>query len=171
MKRGTRAYLELSFGMIFSIILIIVFLAFTGYVLTKLVGGGDKAQIAKFTNDLRNDITRAWVSSYVSETNEYNLPKKIEHVCFIDFSSDGGGKGSPDNTELYDELNMEYFGEGEMVLYPADSGEGLDSNTLEHVNLTKITKSENPYCIENKKGKISITIKKGYRENLITLTR
>ena len=164
-----KGQLNLSFGMIFSIILIIVFLTFTFYVITKLVGGGENAQLAKFTNDLQNNIDRAWVGSQASDTNEYKIPKKVELVCLIDFSEDSDG--SPSNKDLYEELELEYFEEGNLVIYPVDAGGSFGSNVLEHINLTEIVDGENPYCIESNKGEISITIKKDYGETLVKITR
>lgn len=80
-KRAKKAQLKISFGMIFSIILIIVFLAFAGYAIMKIINFQGDAQIGIFLNDLQGDIDSLWNSESGSFDREYKISKKIESVC------------------------------------------------------------------------------------------
>ena len=140
-KRGA---LELSFGMIFSIILIIVFLAFGFYAIMKFIDLQNSIQIENFLRDFQNDVDKMWKSSQGSQNLVYSLPNKISAVCFK-------------NDEFQ---NLEFI-----------SKEIIKGKMIEHIDIEKITEDENPYCIQNVKGKISLTILKDYGETLVRVER
>lgn len=159
--------MKLSFGMIFSIILIIVFLAFAFYVISLLIGGQDKTLVLNFKGDLQNDVDKIWRGSgSLTNPDGYNLPKKIQLVCFIDFSKNSKGK----NSEIYANLKKVYSGFENLIFYPVGSAQGLDSAEIKHINLGEITIKENPYCIDNN-GKVHLTIKRDYGEEGVIVTR
>ncbi len=76
-----RGQIKLSFGMIFSIILIIIFLIFAFYGIKMILNFQKEANIGKFVNDLQNDVNKMWQNSG-SQIKTYILPKNIEEVCF-----------------------------------------------------------------------------------------
>ena len=78
MKRGQ---LKLSFGMIFSIILIIVFIVFAFYAIKMILNLNKEAGVGKFVTDLQDDVDEKWVNKG-SQGYEYSLSKDIEEVCF-----------------------------------------------------------------------------------------
>jgi len=141
MKRGKNGQIKLSFGMIFSIILIIVFLAFAFYAIKIFLGIQDAAQTGKFINDLKSDIDRVWKSTESSEEKEYVLPSKIEAVCY-------------EYENLF--FQSDKFFEGEQI---------------SHIDTSKITSTENPFCIENVRRKVKLTLVKEIGEALVTITR
>lgn len=161
-----RGQMKLSFGMIFSIFLIIIFLTFAFYAITKFMDNANVAQAGKFVSNLQNDIDKMWKGSQGSETISYSLPSKIKYVCFIDYGSETSG---PYN-EYYNSLSSSYFGSENLFFYPAGSASGFDSVKIEHINLENIISSQNPFCIQNKEGKVEIRINKNYNENLINLS-
>ncbi len=77
-----RSQMKLSFGMIFSIFLIIIFISFAIYAIIKFVGLQHVAQIEIFKNDLQADVNKMWQSQQGSQVKKYYLPKKISEVCF-----------------------------------------------------------------------------------------
>jgi uncharacterized protein (UPF0333 family) len=79
MKRGQ---LKLSFGMIFSIILIIIFLGFAFYSIIKIVDFQKKTQVGLFIENFQTDIDNMWQSSKGSQQKDYSLPSNIIEVCF-----------------------------------------------------------------------------------------
>jgi len=90
--------MNLSFGMIFSILLIIFFVAFVFYVIPKFLDFQKRAQVGMFIQDFQEDIDKMWEGTYGSEEKTYNLPKKIEFFCFeedsrIFFKPLGSGYG------------------------------------------------------------------------------
>lgn len=134
----------MSFGMIFSIILIIVFLAFGFYAITKFLEFQEDVKIEKFLNDFQEDVNSMWKSLQGSQTKTYSLPTKINAVCFKD-----------------DEFrNLEF-----------NSKQVINGDYIEHLDIENMTKKEDPFCINNTKGKISLTIVKDYGETLVTIKR
>ena len=163
MKKGQ---IKLSFGMIFSIILIIVFLAFAFYAIKTFLGIQYNVQTEKFINDLKSDIDRVWKSTESSGEEEYALPSKIDYICFIDFEASANGPME----NIYSELGFVYFGDENMMFYPIGSS-NTDSVKIINIALEEITSGENPFCIENVRGKVTLTLVKDIDEALVTITR
>lgn len=157
----------MSFGMIFSIILIVVFIASAFYGISKFLDYQKKIQIGQFAIHFQENIDKIWKSSHASTPKEYFLPTGISHVCFNDFSKSGSGP----NSEFYDEFQLVSAGEQNMFFYPIEAAQGLDSIRLKHINVINMTSQENPYCVENTKGKIEFNIKINLGENLVTISR
>lgn len=145
MKEGNRkGQMNISFGMIFSIILIIIFLAFGVYAITKFLDLQKSIQIEKFLSDLQEDIDKMWKSPQGSQPITYTLPTNIVSVCF--------------KTDEFQ--NLEF-----------NSERLIRGKNIKNIDLANITSQENPYCIPNIKGKVSIVLKKDYGETLVRITR
>jgi hypothetical protein len=144
MEKRKKGQVKLSFGMIFSIILIIIFLAFAFYAIKTFLGIQDAAQITKFKNDLKSDVDRVWKSTESSEEKEYSLPSKIDAVCFRD-------------------------DEYENLFFQADKF--FEGGKIEHIDISKMTSVEDFYCIENIEGKIKLILIKEINEALVTITK
>lgn len=167
-RRDKIGQMKLSFGMIFSIILIIIFVSFAFFAVKKFLDIGNTAQIAKFTDTLQKDIDKAWKGSQSSQGREYFLPPKIKFLCFANYSNyPSGGEGRYEN--FYDELKKVHQEYENLFFYPIGSSEGLNSKQIKHINLAKTTSVNNPFCIENTEGKIKLTIEKLYGEALVTI--
>ena len=166
MQKRVKGAMEMSFGMIFSIILIIFFLSFAFFGIRTFLGVQDTAKTAKFLNDLQSDVEQVWKSSQASQEKEYFLPVKKSQVCFADFSvSKRGGKA-----QIYDELKRAYYGDENLVFYPVVFGES-ESAEIRYLNLDRITENENPFCIENMDGKIKLRLTKDLGDALVTIAR
>ncbi len=135
--------MKLSFGMMFSIFLIIVFLAFAVYAIIKFVNLQQTIQIEIFKKDLQADIDSMWQSQQGSREKKYDLPKNIDAICFTD----------------YEYQNL--------ILVSEDL---IDGDIIEHINIVNIT-SSGDYCIPNIEGKVSMTLIKDYGETKIRITR
>ena len=163
MKRIDKfGQMKLSFGMIFSIILIMVFLAFTFFAIKTLLGMNCAVTVARFQSSIQEDVDRAWKASIGSQEEIYNLPKKIEKVCFVDYSSDALGEYS----SLYSELNTAFWETENIIFYPVGSACGIDSFHIKHIDLLKMTQNDNPLCFDNVNGKITLNIEKEYGAQL-----
>lgn len=80
---NSRGQLKISFGMIFSIILVIVFLAFGFFAIQKFIGIQDDLKMKKLTEDFQSDINNLLKSEQGSKMVEYPVLKDIESICFI----------------------------------------------------------------------------------------
>ncbi len=148
-KRGavnTKAQMKMSFGMIFSIILIVIFIAFSFYAIKKFLEFQDTLKIEKFFDEFQTHVKRAWEGSQSSNIRKYSLPNKIEGVCFTD-----------------DEYENLYF----------QSENIIRGTNIEHIDIETITNNgkDDPFCILNENGKTQMTIKKDFGEILVTITR
>lgn len=168
MRRDKKGQMKLSFGMIFSIILIIIFVSFAFFAVKKFLDIGNTAQIAKFADALQKDIDKAWKGSQSSQEREYFLPSKIKFLCFANYSDYPLGAVN-DPKDFYDELKKVHQEYENLFFYPIGSSEGLNSKQIKHINLVKTTSASNPFCIENTEGKIKLTIEKLYGEALVTI--
>jgi len=139
-----KGQLDISFGMIFSIILIIIFIAAGFYAIMKFLEFQKSIQIQNFMRDLQDDIDRMWGSNQGSTPHSYTLPTNINAVCFK-------------NDEFQ---NLEFESKGI-----------IPGKMMEHIDIAKTTKDESPLCIQNVKGKVSFTIAKDYGEALVTVER
>ncbi len=142
MKR--KGQMKLSFGMIFSIFLIIIFLAFAIYVIIKFINMQQTIQIEIFKDGLQADINRMWQSQQGSREVEYRLPSKINAICFMD----------DDYQNLMFELETP-----------------IDGKNIENINISFITSEGDPFCIPNIEGKVKMTLVKNYGETLVKITR
>jgi hypothetical protein len=134
----------MSFGMIFSIILIIVFLAFAIYAIIKFLELQESIKITQFESNLQSDIDKMWRSSQGSQKLEYSLPKKITAVCFID-----------------DEFQNMIF----------NSEKIIPGKKINNIDIAKTIGAEEQLCVPNVKEKVSLIIKKDYGEALVTIAK
>jgi len=133
-----RGQLKLSFGMIFSIILIIVFLVFAFYAIRMIIGFQDTAKVGTFVNKFQSDVNKKWTDSGGGSQNyEYKLPKEVEEVCINEDSL----------------ISFKPFGTG---------GE-FEDRKIEHLDIEEV------FCVNVVEGKVSIRIKKGVDEALVSV--
>jgi len=147
-----RGQLDLSFGLIFSVILIVAFLGFAIYAIASFLGMKDKIETGKFLEDLQADVDKFWKASQGTDSVEYFLPVKIKEICFINL--DAGAKGN--RTSIYGELKRYAGNNGNLVFYPINSAKFSNYAIINHINLE--TMAENPLCFQNNNGKVSIAL-------------
>jgi len=84
-KRG-QGIMGMPFQMIFSLILIAVFIyaAFTG--ISYFLERADQAQLGKFVVELESKVNQVWQTTEARQTHVFTLPKSIELVCFGDLT-------------------------------------------------------------------------------------
>lgn len=146
-RKGKTGQMQIGFGVIFSVILIIIFIAFAIYGITKFMDVNRVAQLASFKTDLQEDVDKIWRSSSSSQPVSYTLPRKIKQVCFVD----------NDNENMY---------------FMPDDFEGV---VINHVDLPKTVASSTSrpkkLCIDSVSGEVSMILKKSYNEQLVTITK
>jgi len=161
----SRGQMQLSFEMIFSIILIVVFLGFAFYAIKTFLAFQDSAKAGKFFDEVQSDIDRVWRSSQSSEQQEYIVPSNADFVCFVDFSSDAKGGYS----SFYFELEGA-DGDENLVFYPVEFTD-FGSKGINHIDIEKTTNEENPLCIKTSNSKAALTLKKDFGEALVTIDK
>ena len=146
--KNKKGAMEISFGMIFSIILIIIFIAFAIYGVSKFLNLQKNIQTKTFVNDLNYDIDKLWKANSGSQPVTYALPGNIEKVCF-----------SEDTFEK--DINIEIRGKTLIGDY-----------NIEHAKLSEdFSKGSGGNCVSVEKGKIKLQLEKDYGENLVTIEK
>lgn len=161
--------MKLSFGMIFSIILIIFFVAFAFFAINKFVGIQKSIEVGQFSDELESVVNKMWQGSQGSQALELRLPKKIQLVCFGDYRIEAEARGQ--NEDLFDDLTIAFYENENLIFYPIGSGEGLDAINVEHLDIEKMTERDNPLCFKNEDGKVKMVVKKEFEEALVTISR
>ncbi len=147
-KRGqTKGAMELSFGMLFSIILIIIFIAFAIYGIGKFLNFQKNIQTKTFVNDLQFDIDKLW-NSQGSQPVEYSLPINVEKVCF-------------NEDEFEKDIDLEIRGEKFIQTYDIKHAKILED----------FSRGSGGNCVSAEKGKIKLQLEKDYGENLVKIEK
>ncbi len=159
-----RGQIDLSFGMIFSIIIIIAIIGVSIYVITNFVRLGKCSNIGLFYNELKNEVDKAWSSTTYRDIFNGKLPNGIEFVCFGELNS-----ARPDGKEgeAYDFLLRYKRQDKNVFLYPTQNA--CDSN-LAFYRLEN-AKIEGFFCIPAEKGIVKIGIEKDRFDALVKLKK
>ncbi len=113
-----KGQLNISFGMIFSIILIIAFLGFAFYAIQKFLAFQHDVTVAKFYESLDIDVDQVWKSTQASKEVEYIVPRSVKKICFK--------PGTLENVYFYEEHPI-----------PGKYVEHLDIGSLLCINTSK----------------------------------
>ena len=159
-----KGVIDINFGMIFSIILIIAFIFVAFYAIKIFLDFRKCSELGLFKESLQEKINSAFSNDESSFVFSSSLPSSL-NVCFVNFNSNARGE----DRDLYEEFSV-YTKKSNMFFSPTNKAcDGLRDFKIEHINITKITESKNPYCIKNKKGKVEIKIEKGFYDSLVHL--
>ncbi len=151
----------LPFQLIFSIILIAIFLYSAIVGINYFMERSQQAQIGQFAVNLESKVNIAWQAIEKSESYSFSLPKKIEKVCFANLNAAAYNTSICPEFEYYRDVaksrgaNMFFcppepvYKTGAPVYYSIDC-EGNDCLKVKN----------HPYCIENKNGIVSFSLKK-----------
>jgi hypothetical protein len=145
--KGIKGQTQISFGMVFSVILIIIFIAFAIYGITQFLKVKNFGQVETFKSNIQTDIDTTWKSTQGNQTKIYSLPSKIKQVCFV---------------------NNQYEN---MYFMPSNSGyKGTILNNVDFIKTVISSRSvPKKLCIDVKEGKISLIVGKSWNENLVTI--
>ena len=163
-KSSRKAQFQISFGIIFSIILIIAFIAVSFYVIKIFLGFRTCGEIGRFYQELQSSIENAKRSPETSQVFSAAMPSSVEYACIADLSKSARGQKSG----LYEEISLV---NKNLALYPKTKCSGLGGIDLIGIDIANITLNENPFCVKTEKGKISLKIEKALYERLVKVSR
>jgi len=148
-----RGQIKLSFGMIFSIVIIIAILATAFYVISYFLNLSKCSQIGLFYQDLERDVNKAWAADIASEIFKGSLPSGIESVCLGNISID-----SAKFSEEQESLRRHYSRSLDNIfLYPTSEACDRASGSFKLVR----AKTEDFFCVPLVDGEFEIKISKG----------
>lgn len=137
-----KAQMNISFGMIFSIILIVIFIAFAFYVIQKFLGLQESILNEKFVSDLQNDVNSAWRASQSSREISYHVDRNVIEVCFRE-------------SETYNLF--------------IETKKGILRKNIDNLDMEKIIGNEGEFCIPSSDRKIQMIIEKDFGDTLVTI--
>ncbi|MEK6825849.1 MAG: hypothetical protein AABY00_03620 [Nanoarchaeota archaeon] len=165
LHHNKQAVLDMSFGMIFSLIIIATTLAIAGYMIVKFMNAGSNVLCGQFKEGLQRSIDDAWRSDGASiDTRREplpSLPSDVKEICF--------GNATQSLLALKDKANYEDFKEyalpgRNLYITPRTACKGEFSYTLTHAT------SQGFFCVPVKKGKASLLIVKENTSALVSLS-
>jgi len=170
-KRGkskkAQEIFGMSFGMIFAVILIIFFVVIAFIVIKQFLCTQDCAKTGIFFSELNNKVKDAWDSGDITSTYSIDLPSQVRDVCFADLTAHNF-----DSNSAAGETIQRYGAEDNLFLYaPKKTCCDFSSYHIDHLDITKITASENPYCINLSKGRGSLVVDMQNNEKYVSIRR
>jgi len=151
----------MPFGMIFAIFLIVVFIVIAFIAVGFFLDIGRSSGVGLFYDELQDAVDEAWSEQSGEFDFEIDLPSGITEVCF--------GNMSDEITNLdpaYKELiNYDVY-DANTFLVPPSEAQNMQWKLIKHINISKITAMDNPYCV-SADGKLRI--KKGFYDKLVVI--
>ena len=164
-SKRSQEVMGMSFGVIFSIILIVFFILIAGIVIRSFLKTGDCAKIGIFIDDLESDVRKSWNAQSDSHIFKANLPSGIEHVCFANLSNSNTGEF----VDIGQDISLFEGRKANTFLYPTGKTCEIPYFFINHLDIEKITKTKNPNCVEVQKGRIEINIEKGFNDRFVNV--
>ena len=148
--------LSLSFGMIFSIILIIGILGVSFYAINYFLDLKKCTDYGLFIQDFEKKVVDAYNSDSIKLTFTGSLPSAIKEVCFGSFKSSSTLPEYQEIKRVYGSTN------GNMFFYPIASAVDICGKAayrnIEHLNTDRLGGFT---CFQVKSGKLTLKLEKG----------
>ncbi len=154
--------MSLPFGVIFSIFLIIVFIAVAYFAINHFLEIGECGQVGQFYDDLQKQVDDVWNSQFSDNVIfEINLPSGVEKICFVNSSAIITSNARED----YDNFEN-YIPENNLFLLPAGGSCNMPSSEIKHIDIKKITNSTNPKCFDVSRN---LNLSKDFYDKYVTI--
>ena len=168
-SKRSQQILGLSFGVIFSIILIIFFIVTAIMVIKSFLNTRDCSQEGMFVDRLKTNVQDTWNSGHTSQNFPGVLPSGIKYVCFMDLSRspEGDYEDIGYDLSIYDKRDPSR--NSNTFFYPSKET-CIKEKIIPHIDVDKITETDNPYCVPVRKGKVTLVIEKTSGSGLVTVS-
>jgi len=158
MKRAQQT-MGMPFGMIFAILLIVVFVVIAGIAVAGFLDIGKSAGVGMFYDELQNAVDGAMRGQSSDVEFEIDLPGDIKTVCFGNLSGTITNYG-----EEYDAISNYEVYDANVFLVPPEYAQGMQWKKIEHLNISYVTRMQNPYCVDVGVG---LRVRKGFYDRLV----
>jgi hypothetical protein len=157
-KRGQQA-IGMSFGMMFAIFLIIVFVVIAFIAVNSFLDLGGSASVGLFYDELQETVNDALRSQESNRNFVLNLPSGVEKICFGNLSASITNPG-----EDYDSIRDYEVYDANTFLLPPEKASGMQWKEIDRIDIAKITETKNPYCVDVDVG---LMIRKEFYDRLV----
>lgn len=159
MKRGQ---LEISFGMIFSIIIIIGVLATSFYVIQYFMKISKCSTVGLFYEGLQDETNKAWQGTTSKTLFTGTVPSSATYVCFGNMTVGSEQIDQGRHDELY---RLYRVSQSNSFMYPAQkSCPSVGDHKINHANVQKF------FCVKNNQGQVKISLEKDAFDNSVTFS-
>jgi len=151
----------MSFGMIFSIIIIVIALAVAGYVIWNFIKFRDCSQIGQFYDNLKTEVDKAYGSQGTQKSYNGYVPTIVDDVCIGKLTDNAIGDDKIKQTNF----KKASSGDSNVFLspYPAKCGRKYAEYKLDHVATSEF------FCVSSVSGKITLKVTKDTFEPTVRL--
>lgn len=161
MKKGV---MEISFGMIFSVIIIIAIIGVGVYAITTFLQIGKSTQIGLFHEKFSETVEEIWASAITNRVVSFSISNSIEYVCFGSLESGSGGRYAAQFTKLREHSSGFEQQNTNMFLYPPDKAEDFAYKKAEKVDLSSLGGFD---CFSVEDGIVRIRLSKNEFDSLV----
>ncbi|MCR4284513.1 MAG: hypothetical protein NUV97_00530 [archaeon] len=161
MNKRAQQTMGMPFGIIFAIILIVVFIVIAFIAIGSFLDIGRSTSVGTFYTDLQGAVDGAWSSQAGESLFKMDLPSGIKIICFANLSA-------PHNAFPIEYNQIEIYGghEANTFLVPPENSQSMPWKQINHINITKITKDKNPYCVNASED---LLIKKDFYDKFVVI--
>ena len=164
-KRGA---IELSFGMIFSVIIIIAIVGVAIYAITTFLDIGKTSQFGLFHQRFQETVDDVWASSITNRIVSFALPSSVKLVCFGNLA---GNSYNPQYEDEFRELKR-YSSNFEQqnanrFLYPPDKGGEFAYKKVDKIDLSGMINGFD--CFRVVSGNVKIRLVKDEFDPLVKI--
>ena len=165
----------MPFQMIFSLILIAVFIFAAIKGVNYFIGTSEHAKINTFIVELGSKVENAYLATGdISQNYEFSLPSRINAVCFANPPLSKNMLSSKNITACSEfEYYLTAFNSKNMNMFFCPPKKAADVDAPIYARIDCKGKDcldfESPYCIRNTNGKIKINLEKNLGEDKVRL--
>lgn len=141
-KRGQEGGVGMSFGFIFSIILIIAFVFAAVWGIKYFLDLNRCSSIGLSLDSLQKEVQTAYQSSSYSREIQLNFPG-VDQICFANLSAPLTG-----DLDVYEDINIYEFEDANTFLVPPEKSCNFPFKKIKFLNVSAITRMKNPYCVD-----------------------
>jgi hypothetical protein len=159
-NRGQQI-MGMPFQLIFAIFLIVVFVIMAFIAVSFFLDLGKASNVGLFYKELQEAVDESWSGQSSESDFRVDLPSKINRICFANLTA----KITGSQTDYQMIKNYDIY-EANTFLLPPEYAEDMEWKLIEHLNITKMTATSNPYCVDVSEG---LVIKKGFYDKSVLI--
>lgn len=164
-SKKSQGVFDMSFNMIFSIILIVFFIVAAFVALRYFFNYQKCTSVGLFLDDFKLEVNKAFNSEKASYTFNSTLPSSVEYVCIFN-SSLGLKNATKTESEIYDYIKTRETTEARKNIYIYAPSTTLCIKWKEIPNLKA---SRNPQCYQIVNGKVSIKLEREFKNAYVSV--
>lgn len=164
-----KGSIEISFGMIFSVIIIIALIGVAVYGITIFLDVGKTAETALFYEEFQKSVDEIWSSATTNRVIDFSTSSGIEFVCFGSIVNNiNAGRYSGQFNSLrqassgFEQQNTNTF------LYPPEQADNLAFKKIEKIDTSPLGVFD---CFQVRDKKVSIRLVKEEFDSLVKVQR